>query len=64
MQHVWEDDRWLGDLMEKNTTWKTLKTLVNERIRLKCVFRKLDGGTVWVRPAQDRDRIGTGDGLL
>ena len=31
-------------------------TGVDERIILKCIFRKWDGGIYWIDLAEDRDR--------
>jgi hypothetical protein len=44
---------WCGDLRERGH----LDDLgLDERITLRWVFRKLDGGMDWINLAQDRDR--------
>jgi len=41
--------------VERRHLEDTEDIVVNERILLKCVFRKLDGGWDWVHLVQDRD---------
>jgi hypothetical protein len=58
MQHVWVRGKvhtvfWWGDLRIRDH----LENLgVDEKMILKCTFRKWDGGIDWIDMAQDRDR--------
>jgi hypothetical protein len=42
--------------MERHHLEDTEDIVVNEMIRLKCVFMKVDGGTNCSHPVQDKDR--------